>query len=228
MNKREIIAYFDARAPEWDARMVRSDSKIAFILDAAGVRPGVSVLDVACGTGVLFGDYLARDAARVTGVDISPEMARIAVSKLRDPRVEVLCGDVEELAPSAQVRLLCGIQCVPPFRPPRPAAGTLIRLPLPRRAAHCGPWHEPCGAAPPPRGRGPRREPAHAGAGTPGRADAAVPCGGRRGLGYGKIRRLGAAAVSGVHKVFSKAPAPEPAPFSFPARMHLAPRFSIQ
>ncbi len=33
--------------------------------------------------------------------------------------------------PSAQVRLLCGIQCVPPFRPPRPAAGTLIRLPLP-------------------------------------------------------------------------------------------------
>lgn len=45
MNKREIIAYFDARAPEWDARMVRSDSKIAFILDAAGVRPGVSVLD---------------------------------------------------------------------------------------------------------------------------------------------------------------------------------------
>lgn len=35
MNKREIIAYFDARAPEWDARMVRSDSKIAFILDAA-------------------------------------------------------------------------------------------------------------------------------------------------------------------------------------------------
>ena len=46
MNKREIIAYFDARAPEWDARMVRSDSKIAFILDAAGVRPGVSVLDL--------------------------------------------------------------------------------------------------------------------------------------------------------------------------------------
>ena len=45
MNKREIIAYFDARAPEWDARMVRSDSKIAFILDAAGVRPGVSVLE---------------------------------------------------------------------------------------------------------------------------------------------------------------------------------------
>ena len=218
MNKREIIAYFDARAPEWDARMVRSDSKIAFILDAAGVRPGVSVLDVACGTGVLFGDYLARDAARVTGVDISPEMARIAVSKLRDPRVEVLCGDVEELALPRRYDCCVVYNAFPHFAHP---ARLLARL------SAC-PWHEPCGAAPPPRGRGPRREPAHAGAGTPGRADAAVPCGGRRGLGYGKIRRLGAAAVSGVHKVFSKAPAPEPAPFSFPARMHLAPRFSIQ
>ena len=228
MNKREIIAYFDARAPEWDARMVRSDSKIAFILDAAGVRPGVSVLDVACGTGVLFGDYLARDAARVTGVDISPEMARIAVSKLRDPRVEVLCGDVEELALPRRYDCCVVYNAFPHFAHPARLLARLSACALPRRAAHCGPWHEPCGAAPPPRGRGPRREPAHAGAGTPGRADAAVPCGGRRGLGYGKIRRLGAAAVSGVHKVFSKAPAPEPAPFSFPARMHLAPRFSIQ
>ena len=209
MNKREIIAYFDARAPEWDARMVRSDSKIAFILDAAGVRPGVSVLDVACGTGVLFGDYLARDAARVTGVDISPEMARIAVSKLRDPRVEVLCGDVEELPLPRRYDCCVVYNAFPHFAHP---ARLLARL----------------SACLSPRGRGPRREPAHAGAGTPGRADAAVPCGGRRGLGYGKIRRLGAAAVSGVHKVFSKAPAPEPAPFSFPARMHLAPRFSIQ
>ncbi|MFQ8833671.1 MAG: hypothetical protein ACLR7U_12925 [Ruthenibacterium lactatiformans] len=42
--------------------MVRSDSKIAFILDAAGVRPGVSVL-----TGLwhrrFAWHYLARDAA---------------------------------------------------------------------------------------------------------------------------------------------------------------------
>ena len=216
MNKREIIAYFDARAPEWDARMVRSDSKIAFILDAAGVRPGVSVLDVACGTGVLFGDYLARDAARVTGVDISPEMARIAVSKLRDPRVEVLCGDVEELALPRRYDCCVVYNAFPHFAHP---ARLLARL------SAC---LSPGGRLTVAHGRGPRREPAHAGAGTPGRADAAVPCGGRRGLGYGKIRRLGAAAVSGVHKVFSKAPAPEPAPFSFPARMHLAPRFSIQ
>ena len=105
--------------------MVRSDSKIAFILDAAGVRPGVSVLDVACGTGVLFGDYLARDAARVTGVDISPEMARIAVSKLRDPRVEVLCGDVEELAPPRRYDCCVVYNAFPHFAHP---ARLLARL----------------------------------------------------------------------------------------------------
>lgn len=98
MNKREVIAFFDRCAPEWDAGTIRDDEKIAFILDAAGIRPGCSVLDVACGTGVLFQDYLARGVSRVTGVDISPEMARIAATKLHDPRVEVLCGDVETVA----------------------------------------------------------------------------------------------------------------------------------
>lgn len=95
MNKREVIAFFDKCAPGWDAHMVRDEEKISFILDAAGIKPGISVLDVACGTGVLFPDYLARGVSRVTGVDISPEMARIAATKLHDPRVEVLCGDIE-------------------------------------------------------------------------------------------------------------------------------------
>ena len=95
MNQREVIAFFNRCAPEWDAANIRDDGKIGFILDAAGIRPGCSVLDVACGTGVLFPDYLARGVSRVTGVDISPEMARIATAKLHDPRVEVLCGDVE-------------------------------------------------------------------------------------------------------------------------------------
>ena len=54
MNKKEIIAYFDRCAPQWDARMVTDDGKINGILDAAGVREHDVVLDVACGTGVCF------------------------------------------------------------------------------------------------------------------------------------------------------------------------------
>ena len=54
MNKKEIAAFFDRMAPEWDANMIKSDEKINFILDAAGVKENSVVLDVACGTGVMF------------------------------------------------------------------------------------------------------------------------------------------------------------------------------
>lgn len=90
MNKKEIAAFFDRMAPEWDANMIKSDEKINFILDAAGVKENSVVLDVACGTGVMFPYYLARGAERVIGVDISAQMARIAASKMHDQRVEVI------------------------------------------------------------------------------------------------------------------------------------------
>lgn len=96
MNKLEVKAYFDERAPEWDTRLVRAQHKIDRILNAAGVQPGCSVLDVACGTGVLFEDYLARSAYQVTGVDISPQMIRIARRKYPQSHITVICADVEE------------------------------------------------------------------------------------------------------------------------------------
>ena len=92
MNKQDIIEFFDRLAPQWDADMVRNDAIIATILDNAGVSEGKRVLDVACGTGVLFGDYLARNVASLTAIDISPEMAKIASAKC--PQATVLCGDV--------------------------------------------------------------------------------------------------------------------------------------
>ncbi|MEG0763962.1 MAG: class I SAM-dependent methyltransferase [Oscillospiraceae bacterium] len=97
LNKYEIQAFFDKAAPSWDAHMVRSDEKISCILNAADVKAGYRVLDVACGTGVLLGDYLARDVNHITGVDVSYEMLRIARDKYRDPRVELLCADALEL-----------------------------------------------------------------------------------------------------------------------------------
>ena len=128
MNKREVIAFFDKCAPGWDAHMVRDEEKISFILDVAGVKPGISVLDVACGTGVLFQDYLARGVSRVTGVDISPEMARIAVTKLRDPRVEVLCGDVETIALSRRYDCCMVYNAFPHFENPARLVARLTTL----------------------------------------------------------------------------------------------------
>ena len=97
MEKKDVIAFFDRCAPTWDADMIKSDAKIGKILDNAEVDAGMDVLDVACGTGVMFDYYLARGVAAVVGIDISPEMAKIAAEKYaEDPRVQVICGDVEE------------------------------------------------------------------------------------------------------------------------------------
>ena len=81
MNQKDIIHFFDQLAPNWDAGMIRSDEIISTILENAGVTHGKDVLDVACGTGVLFPDYLARQVGSVTAIDISPEMVRIAAGK---------------------------------------------------------------------------------------------------------------------------------------------------
>ena len=96
IETQEVIEFFDRLAPDWDAEMVRSDAVIQMILDRAAVTAGKDVLDVACGTGVLIPDYLARDVASVTAVDISPKMAAIARAKFPQDRVTVICGDVEE------------------------------------------------------------------------------------------------------------------------------------
>ena len=99
MEKKDVIAFFDRCAPTWDAEMIKSDVKIGKILDNAEVGAGMDILDVACGTGVMFDYYLERGAASVTGIDISPEMAKIAVEKYaKEDKVQVICGDVEEYA----------------------------------------------------------------------------------------------------------------------------------
>ena len=91
MNKKDVIDFFDRLAPAWDDMQVRNEAVIAEILSEGGIREGVRVLDVACGTGVLFPDY-KRLGAEAVGIDISPEMVKIAKEKF--PKAEVICGDV--------------------------------------------------------------------------------------------------------------------------------------
>ncbi len=118
MNKAEIQAYFDSHAPDWDARMVRCQNKIDAILDAAGVCQNARVLDVACGTGVLFEDYLARGVALVTGVDISSEMVRIARRKFPQSHIEVRCADIEEIQLDTQYDCCIVYNALPHFSDP--------------------------------------------------------------------------------------------------------------
>jgi len=125
MRKRDVIEYFDLMAPGWDADLIRNDDVINTILDHAGVKPGVRVLDVACGTGVLFPDYLARGVESITAVDISPEMVRIAREKFPQENVTVICADVEN-APLDEYDVIMVYNAFPHFPEPEELIKSLV------------------------------------------------------------------------------------------------------
>ena len=126
MEKKDVIEFFDRCAPWWDADMVRNEAVIATILDNGGIQAGMDVLDVACGTGVLFPDYLKRDVASVTAIDISPEMAKLAASKF--PEVNVICGDVETTSFDKQFDAVMVYNAFPHVPDPAKLIKTLARL----------------------------------------------------------------------------------------------------
>ena len=129
MEKKDIIAFFDRCAPSWDAEMIKSDVKIGKILDNVEVGVGLDVLDVACGTGVMFDYYLERGVASVTGIDISPEMAKIAGEKYaKEPKIQVICGDVEEYAFDRKFDRIVVYNAFPHFPYPKRLIKTLAGL----------------------------------------------------------------------------------------------------
>lgn len=94
MEKKDIINFFDNLAEVWDEGQISKDEIIEKILDNGGVESHKDILDIACGTGVLFPFYFKRNVKSVTGIDISPQMVKIAKGKF--PETETICGDAEE------------------------------------------------------------------------------------------------------------------------------------
>lgn len=116
MDREKIISFFDGCAENWDAETIRNERVINTILDNSQVKENTRVLDVACGTGVLFPDYIKRGAV-VTGVDISPEMVKIA--KKNFPEIEVICEDVEKLDFSEKFDVVMVYNAFPHFPHPQ-------------------------------------------------------------------------------------------------------------
>ncbi len=131
MNKQDIIEFFDRLAPQWDTDMIRHDHIIAAILDGAEITAGKKVLDVACGTGVLVPDYLARNVASVTGVDISAEMVKIAAKKFPQENVAFRNLDVEVLPEDTPYDAIMVYNAFPHFPDPEGLIAKLSRLLVP-------------------------------------------------------------------------------------------------
>jgi ubiquinone/menaquinone biosynthesis C-methylase UbiE len=64
------------------------------LLDAVAAGPGVTILDVACGPGVVSAQAALR-GAKTAGIDFSPEMIRLA--RNANPELEFHVCDVEQL-----------------------------------------------------------------------------------------------------------------------------------
>lgn len=129
MKKSDVIEFFDRYAAQWDADQIPKDAIINRILDNAGITEGQEVLDVACGTGVLFPFYLERKVKSVTGIDISHEMAKIAAQKHEAyDNIRVVCGDVEETRFDRKFDSVMVYNAFPHFPDPERLIATLAGL----------------------------------------------------------------------------------------------------
>jgi 2-polyprenyl-3-methyl-5-hydroxy-6-metoxy-1,4-benzoquinol methylase len=90
---RQIREYHDKIASTYDSRFRRENDLIdrrekEILHEQLGDLQGKRVLDFGCGTGRLCSFHLAAGAARVVGVDVSPQMIEIAQRKIKEPAME--------------------------------------------------------------------------------------------------------------------------------------------
>jgi ubiquinone/menaquinone biosynthesis C-methylase UbiE len=124
------IAYFDELAPRWDTQGPSAKEMIQTLqnhADLIDLRNGQDLLEVGCGTGKTTG-YLVGQVApgRVTAIDFSPEMIRLAKAKGFDADLRVL--DVcSQALPEASYDVAMCYHVFPHFRDRRGALENLAR-----------------------------------------------------------------------------------------------------
>jgi len=97
MSKRE---YFDRYAHKWDRLChLETEDKLEKLLRCFRLRKGSQVLDLGCGTGILFPHILKAigKKGRVFGVDLSEQMLLEARRKHRNENIFLICAPAENL-----------------------------------------------------------------------------------------------------------------------------------
>ena len=128
MEKEAIRQYFDTLAPDWDRMEIKSEPVIEEILTNARIRGDLSLLDVACGTGILFPYYRNRGLTRITGLDLSREMLKVARSKFPQPEIALIAGDAECFAPGVLYDRIMLYNAFPHFLRPERVTQNLYSL----------------------------------------------------------------------------------------------------
>lgn len=80
-DNRQIKAFFDGLAEDWDKNDGHDYKKISRLLSQIGIKKGDKILDVACGTGVISQQLYARSKEQVVAIDLSKKMIDEAKKK---------------------------------------------------------------------------------------------------------------------------------------------------
>ena len=85
--------YFNGKAKDWNSKQSEKNAKIHQLLSKLDLQRCTSILDIGCGTGVLFPFLIkfAQRQAKVFAIDFAECMAREAAQQ-NYPAANVLCG----------------------------------------------------------------------------------------------------------------------------------------
>ena len=98
-HRAQILDQFTRQAtPFSTSPSIRDEAALKLAIDFSGVGPDDTVLDVACGPGILACAF-ARVAKHVTGIDITPAMLEKARALQREQRLTNLTWDGGDVSP---------------------------------------------------------------------------------------------------------------------------------
>ena len=119
----DIRTYFNQRAAHWDDGEQSDDQIRRMIAFLSDIQEGMSVLDVACGTGAMFEALRERKPSHITAVDLSEKMIEIAAPRavytLSEPVALLLKSSRRAISPivymimTVRDRMAKGVNCIP-------------------------------------------------------------------------------------------------------------------
>lgn len=132
MSKRR--AFFDSIASVWDERfyhVTKEQKNLDRHCALYDIKKGHKILDIGCGTGVMFGRFkkLAGKSGRVIGIDFSPAMIKRARNKHKSDKKNFICADAHCLPFESKTfdRVIC-FSCFPHFSDKKKAIKEATRV----------------------------------------------------------------------------------------------------